>query len=64
MCLFFKKKKKVASGKEKTEDSTHQLQSAYEDKGAPSAAAAHCVGGLDSDSEPAEKGWRKAEKPV
>lgn len=48
----------------KTESGTHQLQSAYEDEGAPSAAAAHCVDGLDSDSEPADKGWREAGKPV
>lgn len=48
----------------KTEAGTHQLQRAYEDEGAPSAAAAHCVDGLDSDSEPAEKGWREAGKPV
>lgn len=42
----------------------NQLQSANEDEGAPSAAAAHCVDGLDSDSEPAEKGLREAGKPV
>lgn len=50
--------------KSKKTSETHQLQSANEDEGAAPAAAAHCVGGVDSDSEPAEKRCREAGEPV
>lgn len=53
-CVF--QKNKTSLQKRANNESTYQLQSAYEDEGAPSAAAAHCVGGLDSDSEPAVEG--------